>query len=478
MIVTLVIGGIIFAFIAVLLIRTAMFTSTEIKKGEAEPISVDAERTAKTLAEMIRCKTVSDVNRNIEDEREFERFKKLLRSLFPNVYDKCTYEEPGDRSILLKWSGREHGSPIVLMAHYDVVSISEDGWEKPAFDGIIEDGVLWGRGAIDTKITLNGILSAAEQLISEGFVPQNDIYMAFGGDEEIGGHGAKDTVALFKSRGITPGMVLDEGGAVVNHVFPGVNKPCALIGIAEKGMLNVEYSVTESGGHSSTPVINTPIARLSKACVRMEKRPFKFVLTDPARKMLDTLARHSSFLYRLVFANLWCFAPLLNIITKKSGGELNALVRTTTAFTQMDGSKGMNVIPPYARMVSNHRIIPGETVDSVVANIKRTVNDEKIEVRVLSGTNPSRVSVTDCDGWKGIVKATSETWQDAIVSPYLMLACSDSRHFGEISDKVYRFSPMELTKEEREMIHGNNERIPVSKIAKTVEFYIRLIKNC
>jgi len=200
-------------------------------------------------------------------------------------------------------------------------------------------------------------------------------------------------------------------------------------------------------------------------------------LTDPARKMLDTLARHSSFLYRLLFANLWCFAQLLNIITKKSGGELNALVRTTTAFTQMEGSKGMNVIPPYARMVSNHRIIPGETVDSVVANIKRTVNDEKIEVRVLSGTNPSRVSVTDCDGWKGIVKATSETWQDAIVSPYLMLACSDSRHFGEISDKVYRFSPMELTKEEREMIHGNNERIPVSKIAKTVEFYIRLIKN-
>jgi carboxypeptidase PM20D1 len=273
-------------------------------------------------------------------------------------------------------------------------------------------------------------------------------------------------------------MVLDEGGAVVNNVFPGVDKPCALIGIAEKGMLNIEYSVTEAGGHSSTPVRNTPIARLSRACIRMEKHPFDFRLRQPARKMLDALARHSSFIYRIVFANLWCFAPILNLITKKSGGELNALLRTTTVFTQMDGSKGMNVIPPYARMVSNHRIIPGETVDGVVSRIKRTVNDEKIEMKILNSTNPSRVSVTDCDAWKALVKATSETWQDAVISPYLMLACSDSRHFSEISDKVYRFSPMELTKEEREMIHGNNERIPISKIAKTVEFYIRLIKNC
>lgn len=478
MIVALVIGGAILSFLALLLIRAAVFRPEATVKSDVQPISVDAEKTATSLAEMIRCKTVSSVPSHLEDEREFDKFKALLRKLFPNVYSRCAYEEPGDRSILLKWSGKSSVAPIVLMAHYDVVSVSEEGWEKPAFDGIIEDGVLWGRGAIDTKITLNGILSAAEHLISEDFIPQNDIYMAFGGDEEINGHGAKDIVNLFKLRGIVPAMVLDEGGAVVNNVFPGVDKPCALIGIAEKGMLNIEYSVTEGGGHSSTPVRNTPIARLSRACVRMEKHPFDFTLTLPARKMLDTLARHSSFLYRIVFANLWCFAPILNLITGKSGGELNALMRTTTVFTQMDGSKGMNVIPPYARMVSNHRIIPGETVDGVVSRIKRTVNDEKIEVKVLSGTNPSRVSVTDCDGWEALVKATSETWQDAIISPYLMLACSDSRHFSEVSDKVYRFSPMELTKEEREMIHGNNERIPISKIAKTVEFYIRLIKNC
>jgi carboxypeptidase PM20D1 len=174
------------------------------------------------------------------------------------------------------------------MAHYDVVSVSEEGWEKPAFDGIIEDGVLWGRGAIDTKITLNGILSAAEHLISEDFIPQNDIYMAFGGDEEIGGHGAKDIVSLFKLRGIVPAMVLDEGGAVVNNVFPGVDKPCALIGIAEKGMLNLEYRIKSAGGHASAPKPHTPVGELSAACCRVDFLKFRTMFWAQQRSLLTS----------------------------------------------------------------------------------------------------------------------------------------------------------------------------------------------
>ncbi len=475
-IIVLIISSLLGALITFVLVRAIMFVPEKPDNGTREMLSVDTERAVSTLAEIIRCKTVSDRNKENEDEEEFKKFEALLPTLFPKVYETCDHEKVSDRALLFKWSGRSSASPTVLMAHYDVVSVVEDDWDKPPFDGIIENGVLWGRGTLDTKGTLNGILSAAEMLISDGFVPENDIYFAFGADEEINGNGASDIVALFKSRGITPALVLDEGGAVVEKVFPGVSKPCALIGIAEKGMINVEYSVKGGGGHSSSPAPHTPVGRLSMACVNMEKKPFKYRLTPPARQMLDTMGRNSTFLFRVIFANLWLFSPVLNLLTRKTGGELNALVRTTTAFTQMEGSKGMNVIPPQAKMVSNHRIMAPETTDSVLERIKQIVNDSKVEVRMIDGMNPSRISRTDCEGYERVKKAVSQTWQDAIVSPYLMLACSDSRHWGEISDRVYRFSAMALSKEERSTIHGNNERIPLSTVAKSVEFFLRIMK--
>ena len=193
--------------------------------------------------------------------------------------------------------------------------------------------------------------------------------------------------------------------------------------------------------------------------------------------MFDTLGRHSTFVYRMIFANLWCFAPVLNLITKLSGGQINAIARTTLAFTQMEGSKGINVIPPYARMASNSRILPGETMESTLETIKRRVNDDKIDIRIINGMNPSVISRTDCEGYERVKKAVSDTWTDAIASPFLMTACSDSRHWGRISDRVYRFSPFTLTKEEQATIHGNNERMTTDAVKRAVEFYIRLIKN-
>ena len=468
---------IILVLISVVLIRTLRFKPLDAPITEREEILVDGDRAVSALAEMIRCRTVSDRNKENEDAAEFEKFERLLPTLFPHVYEKCDFEKVGDRALLFRYHGKSADAPTVLMAHYDVVSVSDSEWQKPPFDGIIEDGVLWGRGTLDTKGTLCGILSAAEKLISDGFVPSNDVYFAFGGDEEINGHGASDIVALFRDRGITPSAVYDEGGAVVEKVFPGVSTPCALIGIAEKGMLNVEYSVKGGGGHSSSPAPHTPVGVLARACVRMESSPFKFRITPPAAKMLDTLGRRSTFVYRMIFSNLWLFSPVLNMLTKSQGGEMNALMRTTTAFTQMRGSDGVNVIPPVARMVSNHRIIPGETTDDLLARIKKIVNDDRVEVRMIDGMNPSVVSRTDVEGWQRISDTVRETWTDAIVSPYLMVACSDSRHWGVISDRVYRFSAMALTKEERGYIHGNDERIPTEKIVKTVEFFTRLIKK-
>ncbi len=464
--------------IGILVARALMFKPTEAEREASSPVAFDREKAVSDLAEMIRCKTVSDRNKENECEEEFVKFKALLPRLFPNVFEKCSVEYVGDRGILIRWEGVSHDAPTVLMSHFDVVSVEEDMWEKPPFEGILEDGVLWGRGTLDTKGTLNGALNAAEALIKQGFSPKNDIYFAFGGDEEINGHGSPDIVKLFKERGIAPALVVDEGGAVVENVFPGVKAPCALIGINEKGMLNVEYSVHGGGGHASSPAPHTPVGRLSAACVKLENHPFKYRVTYPARKMFDTLGRHSSFVYRLIFANLWFFNPILDMLTRKTGGELNAIVRTTVAFTQMEGSKGMNVIPASARMVSNLRLLPGDTMESALEYIKKTVNDGKIEIKKIDGMNPSRISVIECEEFERLSSAVSQTWCEALVSPYPMVACSDARHWGEISDRVYRFSAMALSKEERGTIHGNNERVPVETIVKTVEFYIRLISKC
>ena len=466
------------AFIAIIFIRTLLFVPAKQDDVAHDVVDVDIEKSTSDLAEMIRCKTVSHRDPAEDDEAEFVKFEKLLPRLFPAVFEKCIYEKVGDRGILIRWKGKSSDSPSVFMSHYDVVSVEASDWEKPAFDGVLEDGVLWGRGTLDTKGTLNGILQAAEALIKDGFVPNNDVYFAFGGNEEVNGNGSNGIVQLFKERGITPGMVLDEGGAVCTGVFPGVKKPIALIGTGEKGQLNIQYTVKGGGGHSSSPKANGPVIRLAKACLNVEKSSFKYTLSQPTEQLFNTAGRHSNFLYRMIFANQWCFGDVLAIYSKLAGGEFNAIVRTTTAFTQMRGSKGQNVIPAVATMVSNHRIIPGENVESVVAHVTKAVNDKNVKVSVINGINPSVISRTDCEAYERVRSTVAETWQGTVVTPYLMVAGSDSRHWGQISDKVYRFSAMALSKEERGMIHGNNERIPVETIARTVEFFTRIMKKC
>ncbi len=450
------------------------------KKQETYPdfsVKCDEEKAVSDLAEMVRCKTVSDTDESKEDEKEFEKFEKLLPALFPNVYRVCEFEKLSKRSLLFRWKGKDSSVSRVLMAHYDVVSAEQSLWKKPAFEGIVEDGVLWGRGTLDTKGTLNGVMQAAEQLIKEGFVPKNDVYLAFSGNEETNGYGAPSIVKYFKEKGIRPALVCDEGGAVVDKVFPGVSAPCALIGIAEKGLCNVRFSVEGKGGHASAPPPHTAVGKLSKACAAVENRPFPARISKPARELFDTLGRHSTFVYRLIFANLGLFRGALDAICKKSGGELNALMRTTVAFTQMSGSKGMNVLPPYAEMVANLRIMCGESVDDCVKYLKETIGDDEIKTEVVYGMNPSNVSETEGEAWDMMKRAISQTWKEALVAPYLMLACSDSRHYGEISDHVYRFSAMALSKEERASIHGNDEKIPLEKIVRTVAFYLRLISQ-
>lgn len=465
-------------FVGVILIRALLFRPKASRQNSEETVDFNRDGAVDALARLVRCKTVSYNDRSLEDDGEFEKLIALLPDLYPRVFDVCSVDRLPDRGLLLRWPGRKDADPTVLMAHYDVVPVDEAKWEKPPFAAVIEDGVMWGRGTLDTKVTFNGILSAANHLIGKGFCPENDIYFAFSGGEEVNGNGAVNIVNYFVKHNIQPALVVDEGGAVVENVFPGVTKPCGLVGIAEKGMLNVQYKVLSGGGHASAPPVWTPIDILAEAAEAVRKKPFKMHLTKPAAEMFDTLGRHSTFLYKVIFANLWCFKPVLDLICRTGGGEMNALLRTTSAFTQMQGSAARNVIPTEAKLVANMRLNPEDTIESALGMLEKTVGNQRVEITALEGFQPSPVSETDCPAWDKVAGAVEQTWKGCIVAPYLMVQCSDSRHYRDLSNHVYRFSAMDLTAEERGTIHGNNERIRLETVCKAVEFFIRLMKQC
>ena len=474
----IVIAALIVVFLAVVTVRTLRFTPKPQPQLSQEEVSFDRDAAVDALAQLVRCKTVSYNDHSQEDEGEFQKLISLLPNLYPDVMETCEFRQLPDRALLLRWPGKTPGDPAVMMAHYDVVPVNEDAWDKPPFEAILEDGVLWGRGTLDTKVTFNGILSAANHLIAQGFRPEHDVYFAFSGGEEVNGLGAPNIVAWFQEQGIHPALVVDEGGAVVENVFPGVKVPCGLIGIAEKGMMNAQFRTRSQGGHASAPKPHTPVGVLSAACKRVEDHPFQAHIQGPAAQMFDTLGRYSTPLYRVIFANLWCFGWLLDLLAKKSGGEMNALLRTTVAFTQMQGSSARNVIPPEATMVANMRLNPSDSVSSALDYLKKTVADNSVEITALESFEPSPVSETGCEAWDKVAASVAETWRGCVVAPYLMVQCSDSRHYGPISNHVYRFSAMDLTAQERSTIHGNNERIRVETAAKAVEFYIRLLGRC
>lgn len=467
-----------FTLFLIALIRALRFKPGQSEKRQAEAIVFDREKAVSDLRTMVTIPTVSYTETEKEDAEAFENFVAALKELFPEVHKRLSLERVPPKGLLYRWEGKSCGEPTVLMAHYDVVPADEKMWSKPPFAGIIEGETLWGRGTLDTKATLNGILQAAEQLLAEGFVPENDIYFSFAGDEETQGDSTPNIVALLESRGVKPALVVDEGGAVVENVFPGVKERIAVVGTAEKGVTNIRLRARSNGGHSSTPPKHTPIGTLSRAAVKIEDNPFPMTMTETVKAMFDKLGRHSSFLYRLIFANLWLFKGVLDAIARSSGGEMNALLRTTAALTTAKGADAYNVIPTEAEMTVNSRIISGESRESVVERIKTVIGDDAVEVEYFGGAEPSVVSRTDVKEYKKLEDVIGEVFPDAVVTPYMMIACSDSRHYGRICDRVYRFSAMAMSNEERKLIHGNDERIAFRGIYETVEFYLRLIKRC
>lgn len=430
--------------------------------------------------ELLRIPTVSHADESETDWAAFDAFRAAIERLYPGVHRVLERQVVDGHSLLYRWPGAEASDPLVLMAHIDVVPVVESEWDHPPFGaGIVgegEDAAIHARGAIDDKGALVAILEAVERLVAEDFTPARDVYLAFGHNEETAGGGAQAIVDVLRGRGIRPALVLDEGGAVVDGVIPGVSVPTAMVGVAERGVMTLLLTAREAGGHASTPPATPATARLARAIDRLHRHPFPTRLAAPVRAMLSTVAPHVPQPLRTLLGTLGLTGPLVAAAFSRLGPEMNAIVRTTAVATQLSGAPGENVLATTARAAINIRLLTGDTVEGAAARVRRVIADPEVEVEVRHGSDPSPVSPWRGEAWRRIAVAVGETLGDEVVTtPYLQLGASDSRWFTAISDHVYRFTPFHLTRPERDALHAHNERIRVDVWLRGIEFYRALV---
>lgn len=460
---------------AILFFRALRFRPPKPAPQENEYIPVDRDRAVAHLQAMLRCCTVSE--EELRDEAEFEKFRTLLPKFYPRLFAASTVRQVDRTGVLIHLPGKGPGNPAVFLSHYDVVPADEDAWEKPPFDGILENGTLWGRGALDMKNQLCCMLEAIETLLEQDFTPKHDIYFALSGEEEVMGPSARSMMEILRDEGITPAFVLDEGGDIIDGFFPGTDLPCAMVGIGEKGVANLHFQVRGPGGHASVPQKHSPLPQLCRAMDRIEKHPFPLQPGKALNEMVETMGRYCRFSTRLLLANRDILRPLYHRWLRKQGGMIEAAARTTFALTKARGSQAGNVVPTEAEMFANLRLMYGDTQESVIQRLKKIIRDPNVKIIPDRGTEPAQDSElgAEFDMLKAAIEAT---WPQAVVSPYLMVACTDSRHWREICPHVYRFSAKYVTGEEKATVHGNNERIRIENTENAVKFFFRLMREC
>jgi len=448
----------------------------------APPRAVDAGRVAEILAGAVRIPTVSEASGG-PPAVALAALRTHLEASFPRVFATLGRELRADGTLVLRWPGSDGSlAPVVLLAHQDVVPVPEASraaWSRPPFAGEIAGGFVWGRGALDDKGSLVAILAAVESLLAEGFAPKRPVTVVLGPDEEVGGDGQRAFAAELAARGVRPAMVLDEGMPIGRGLMPGVARPVALIGVAEKGYASFELVARGEGGHSSMPPRESAISILAAALARLTAEPLPARADAPLWSTLAAVAPAADLRTRLALANLWLFRPLVARQLAASPSS-DAMLRTTLAPTILAAGVKENVLAPEARAVVNLRLLPGDTRQAAAAEIRRRVADERVAVGPTAegiGDPPSPVS--DADGWGFLTLARSvrEVVPDAVVAPALMVGATDARHYAGVCDQVFRFAPIELGPDDLPRFHGVDERISIENLERAVRVYARLLEN-
>lgn len=443
---------------------------------------IDAQAFLDHLGAAIRLRTVSFAERERNDPGDMYALHAFLRDTYPLTLKKhCAVQFVNDLSLLITWEGSDPDlDPIVLMAHMDTVPVeeaTEDDWEHDPFSGEVVDGELWGRGALDDKGPLIAIMEAVEHLLSTGFEPARTVMIAFGHDEEIGGaEGAGRTAELLRDAGVRPWMVVDEGGFVFDQIPALTTAPVALVATSEKGYVDLKLTAAGEGGHSSVPPKSTVIGQLAAAIQHLEENPLPAhieVLVPQFAALAPRLSRGK----RLLLTNLNLFGPIVERQLNKDPG-IRAIIRTTTAVTMVSGGVKPNVLPQEASAVVNFRILPGDSIQTVIDHVKGLVGPEiSVEPFGEFRVEPSDLSSTESEAWRVLATSIEETFPDAVVAPWVLTAATDSRHFRDIAGDVYGFNGFSLTLGTAGRFHGTGERIPTSDAEQAVSFFCRLIRN-
>ncbi len=468
--------------VTLIVARTLLHQPLSKSTADTVNISVDEKQLAKHMSEAVQFKTISFQSKELAIE-EFSGFINWVFETYPEVQNNLEYEQLGGYSMLYKWTGKNPDlEPILLTGHYDVVPVipgSEGLWDHAPFSGEIADDHVWGRGALDDKSAVISLLEAVTLLLKEGFQPERSIYLSFGHDEELGGtQGAASVVEYAKKHGINFLWSLDEGSFLFDKMIPGIDQIMGAINVAEKGSLTLQIVAKAAGGHSSAPPKQTAVGILAEAITKLETHPVPGGLEGLSAQMFDTISRYMPFTFRMLFANQWLFQGTIETRLADSP-FMNAMLRTTTAPTMLSGSTKVNVLPIEAIATVNFRLHPRDSVGDIISHVKAVVDNDNIEVRVRenAGRPASQVSDWTSVGFDMLEKSVNEILKDTVIAPGVMIAGSDTRHYGKVSSNSFRFNPMTVTQKDVATFHGTNERISIANLAQATKIYSRLMIN-
>ncbi len=468
---------------ALLLINTARQGSRQLQVAPVAAPALDTAAAAQRLAGAVRIPTITYDTPAQNSAADFLQFHAYLAQQFPATHRMLTREVVNQHSLLYTWPGSDPtAKPVLLMAHQDVVPVApgtEKDWRHPPFGGAVQDSYIWGRGAWDDKGNLMAMLEAVEAMASRGVRPRQTIYLAFGHDEEAGTRsgeeGARAIAALLRGRGVKLDFVLNEGLLVTQGMMQGLDSPVALVGIAEKGYMTLELHAHATPGHSSMPHERTAVGSLATALTRLEQQQMPAKIRDAAAEMFASVAPEFKGINRVLLSNLWLFEPLVRWQLARQPSA-HAMLRTTTAPTVVHAGNKEQVLPGKADALVNFRLLPGDTQQAVTRHAEHTIADAQIQVSG-KGWEASPVSRTDSAAYRAIHRSIREVFPTAVVAPGLMVGATDSRYLEDLTDNIYRFSPVRAVSQDLARFHGTDERVSVANYAEMIHFYQRLLVN-